>query len=224
MTHRSGAGRRFGAASDRSIARAGGGSRRRGRGDAWWAVETASMWSGSASVERAEFPVPGKLPQEEQLVDLADRPADLIDRDAAHERRERGRLIGRQAPADQQAIRRARDELRRLVGDAGPGRGRRASQGRGTRSTRGRRRENPRRRSVTRRSPASPRTSLCRPVHVPWPLDPSGPAPGVRCGTGMLISDPIGSDDPWVPCHPVLPAIGWLSASRAGIRRLTSRR
>jgi hypothetical protein len=206
-THRSGAGRRVGTASDRSIARAGGGSRRRGRGDAWWAVESASVGSGSASVERAELPLPGEFAQEEQLVDLADRPADLIDRDAAHERRQGGRLIGRQAAVDQQAIRRARDELRRLVGDAGPCRGRRAGRGSGAQSTRGWRRHKPCWPCLTRQSPASPRTSLCRPVHVQWPLDPSRSAPGVRCGTGMLVSDPTGSDDPSVPCHPVLPAI-----------------
>jgi len=38
------------------------------------------------------------------------------------------------------------------------------------------------------------------------PSTPRFPAPGVRFGTGMLVSDPTGSDDPSVPCHPVLPA------------------
>jgi hypothetical protein len=173
------------------------------------AVGPASVGSGSASVERAEPTRPGQFTKEEQLVDLADRPADLVDRDAAHEGGQRGRLVGGQAAADEQAIGRPRHELGGLVRDARLCCGRRAGDRRGTGSDRGRRREEPRRRGVARRSTASSRASLCRSVHLSQvPSTLVCPTGEVRCGMGMLVSDREGRDDPSVPCHLVLPANG----------------
>ena len=88
---------------------------------------------------------------------------------------------------DQQAIGRARHELGRLVGDAGLRRRRRAGSGRGAGPGLGCRREQSRGRCEARWSPASPRTSLCRIVHVTCgPSTLRDPARRVRCGTGML--------------------------------------
>jgi hypothetical protein len=148
-------------------------------GDCVVGGSSPSVRSGATSVERSESAAPCELTKEEQLIDLADRPTDGVDRDTAHEGGQGGRLVWSQAAAHEHAIRRAGDELGRLVGDPGLCGRCRPSRCRGSRRpTRGRRREEACRGGVARRSPASPRTSLCRPVHV-------------SCGPSTLVSRPV---------------------------------
>src|ERR1700754_1536838 len=52
-----------------------------------------SVRAGRTPVAGTEPARPGQLAQEEQLIDLAQRPADLVDRDATHEGGQIGRFL-----------------------------------------------------------------------------------------------------------------------------------
>ena len=74
-------------------------------------METWSVRSGRFPVPRPEPSGPGHLAQEEQSVDLVQRPVDVRERDAAQERRQVGRLSRREPLGHEQSVGRPGDEL-----------------------------------------------------------------------------------------------------------------
>src|SRR5690349_15307421 len=120
------------------------------------AVDAYSVDPGTASIGGTEPAGLGHGPEEQQLIDLSERPADVRDRDPAQEGGQRRRFVRCEAPCHETAVSRAGLQpsplgrcFRRARG-ALPGRGRGATSDRGDRPYR------PRRRSAARRFPAFP--------------------------------------------------------------------
>ena len=67
-----------------------------------------SVRAGRTPVAGTEPARPGQLAQEEQLIDLAQRPADLVDRDATHEGGQIGRFLRAESLHQQMSIGRPR--------------------------------------------------------------------------------------------------------------------
>ena len=180
-----------------------------------------SVRSGLRGLVSASVTMEGS--EEEKLVDLAKGPARPAERDPGEERRQIGRLVRRQSPHLEVAVRRPRAELRRRgrSGRRDRGGGDRPRRGRGGRCD-GRRRAGARRATrlpmlSTRPTchgspvhPVLPRRACLRDHSVVRPDRRSGPSDpsigSIWCGCGGIFDlVPRRSDDPPVPCHPVLP-------------------
>ena len=68
-----------------------------------------SVWPAVVAAEAAHV---GHLPQEEQLVDLSERPVEILDGDAADERGQVGRFVRRQALQEERPVDGSRREGR----------------------------------------------------------------------------------------------------------------
>ena len=120
-----------GSAPLRTVDRSGGGGRAVAIG---WMSEVSAV--GAVPRRRdPNRPVRAMLAQEQQLIDLAEGPVDLRDRDAAQEGGQVGGLVRREAPAHEEAIGRAGHQLSAVSSarlsverrGARPGRGRGAT-------------------------------------------------------------------------------------------------
>lgn len=177
------------------------------------------------------------LAEEEELVDLAEGPARVADLDPGQPGGEVGRLVRRQSPADQAAVRRPGWELRRRLRADRRARG---GGGRPRLAHGGRRERRPR--VDARRSPPTlyPATRLachgspCRPGPLGWFRNPAAgrwfdrsvrpgrrsPDPEISGGVnGMFSRGFAAHDDPSVRGAPVLSAGDLAGPTRASRNR-----